>query len=316
MPFNKLLTLAADSIIYSTVRMLMSAAVLNKNPLVSTAGEDRSLSEIQRFASRPQFTVRHTVTAGCEFQPHSHSAFTVTAVLAGRMAAKIGERAFELSGGEVALTNVGQSHSAHALEVEFVSIGVSPVLVNELVSEIGLMRTSADIVFRCSVITDETLTRLARAMVSELSAEQLGHAAMLDALVRQVVIHLLRCHLTVRASDQIELSRAGPVDRRLRRAIEFMHDNFGREIAVEEIASAAYLSEYHFARFFKQISGVTPHVYLANLRLERARKLLAETALPISEIASLVGYQSQSHFTKMFKSVTGVTPRAYREAAK
>ena len=95
-----------------------------------------------------------------------------------------------------------------------------------------------------------------------------------------------------------------------------MHDNFGREIAVEEIASAAYLSEYHFARFFKQISGVTPHVYLANLRLERARKLLAETALPISEIASLVGYQSQSHFTKMFKSVTGVTPRAYREAAK
>jgi AraC family transcriptional regulator len=294
----------------------MSAAVHNENPEASTAREDRSPSEVQRFASRPKFTVRHTVTAGCEFEPHAHSTFNVTVVLEGRMTATIGGRAFEVSGGEIALTNVGQSHSAHALEVEFVSIGVSPILVNELVTEIGLTRTSADIAFRSSVITDETLTRLARALVGEMSVEQLGHAAMLDALVRQVVIHLLRCHLTVRKSDQIELSRAGPVDRRLRRAIEFMHDNFGREIAVEEIASAAYLSEYHFARFFKQISGVTPHVYLANLRLERARKLLAETALPISEIASLVGYQSQSHFTKMFKSVTGVTPRVYREAAK
>ena len=295
---------------------MKSAAVLNKSPLASAAGEDRILSEVQRFVSRPQFAVRHTVTAGCEFQPHSHLAFTVTAVLAGRMATMIGEHAYEVSAGEVALTNVGQSHSAHALEVEFVSIGVRPVLVNQLVAEIGLTRTSAEVVFRGSVITDETVTRLARAMVSEISAEQLGHAAMLDALVRQIVIHLLRCHLTVRKSDQIELSRAGPVDRRLRRAVEFMHDNYGREIAVEEIASAAYLSEYHFARFFKQISGVTPHVYLANLRMERARKLLAETALSISEIASVVGYHSQSHFTKMFKSVTGVTPRAYREAAK
>ncbi len=295
---------------------MKSAAVLNKSPLESAVGKEHILSEVQRFVSRPKFAVRHTVTAGCEFQPHSHLTFTVTAVLAGRMATRIAERAYEVSAGEIALTNVGQSHSAHAFEVEFVSIGVNPVLVNELVAEIGLTRTSADVVFRGSVITDETITRLARAMVSEISAEQVGHAAMLDVLVRQIVIHLLRCHLTVRKSDQIELSRAGPVDRRLRRAIEFMHDNFGREIAVEEIASAAYLSEYHFARLFKQISGVTPHVYLANLRLERARKLLAETALPISEIASVVGYQSQSHFTKMFKSVTGVTPRAYREGAR
>lgn len=294
----------------------MSAAAHDQTPLTTPAGEDRSVADVQRFAFRPHFTVRHTATAGCEFQPHSHSAFTVTVLLAGQMTATIGGCILELSAGNVALTNVGQSHSGQAVEVEFVSIGVSPVLVNELVAEVGLTRLSADIVFRQSLITDETLTRFAREIVSEMTAEQVGSSIMLDALVRQLVIHLLRCHLTVRKSDQIELSRAGPVDRRLRRAIEFMHDNFGREIPLEEIAAAAYLSEYHFARFFKQISGLTPHVYLANLRLERARKLLAETALPISEIASMVGYQSQSHFTKMFKSVTGVTPRAYREAAK
>jgi AraC family transcriptional regulator len=157
---------------------------------------------------------------------------------------------------------------------------------------------------------------MAREIADEVANERVGRAAMLVTQVRQLAIHLLRNHLTVRKSDHIELSRAGPVDRRLRRAIEFMHDNFSRELALEEIASAAYLSEYHFARLFKHITGVTPHGYLANLRLERARKLLADTALPISEIASMVGYQSQSHFSKMFRSVTGITPRAYREAAR
>jgi AraC family transcriptional regulator len=294
----------------------MSAPAHNKNPIADTPRDDQAITEVQKLASRPKFSVRHTLSDGCEFQPHAHSTFNLTAILGGRMTATIGEREFDVSSGDVALTNIGQSHSAHASEVEFVSIAVNSVLVNELVTEIGVTRTSAEIVFRCSVVTDETITRLAREIVSEMSVEQLGNAAMLDALVRQVVIHLLRCHLTVRRSDQIEFSRAGPVDRRLRRAIEFMHDNFGREIAVEEIASAAYLSEYHFARFFKQITGVTPHVYLANLRLERARKLLADTTLPIGEIASMVGYQSQSHFTKMFKSITGVTPRVYRDAAK
>jgi AraC family transcriptional regulator len=284
----------------------------DQNPMLTQANS----VEVQRFISRPHFTVRHTATEACAFEPHSHSAFTVTAMLSGSFFTSIGDRNFKLSAGETALTNVGQNHSAHGSAIELVSIGVSPALVNELVTEIGLTRTTAEIVFRSSVASDQTLTRITRAIATELSDEQFGHIEMLDAQVRQLAIHLLRTHLTVRKSDKIELSRAGPVDRRLRLAIEFMHDNFGRELSLEEIASAAYLSEYHFARLFKRITGITPHLYLANLRLERARKLLAESTLPIIEIASMVGYQSQSHFTKVFKSITGVTPRAYREAVK
>jgi AraC family transcriptional regulator len=280
--------------------------------MVDEAG---TISEVHLFVSRPQFAVRHTLSRNCEFESHSHSSFTVTAVLSGSMAVTIGSDDFELSAGEVALTGIGQTHAARASSIEFVSIGISAALVNELVTEIGLTRITAEIVFRAKRTTDEAITRIARAIRSEIDAESLGHGAMLDALVRQLVIHLLRSHLTVRKTDQIELSRAGPVDRRLRRAIEFMHDNYERELALEEIASAAYLSEYHFARLFKQITGVTPHVYLANVRLEHARRLLSETSLSISQIAIRVGYHSQSHFTKIFKSVTGVTPRVYRDSA-
>jgi AraC family transcriptional regulator len=270
--------------------------------------------EFHRIFSGSQFALRHMAAPQCEFEPHAHSFYTVTILFAGCLLTTISANEFSLSEGQIALTNIGETHTGVAEGFEFLSISINPILVDELVSEIGLTRAAAEIVFRSSVVEDEIISATARLIAGELAQEKIGHTQMLDSLVRQLAIHLLRAHLTVRKSAQIELSRAGFVDRRLRRAIEFIHDNYGRELGLEEIAAAAYLSEFHFARLFKQITGLTPHVYLANLRIERARKLLAETEIPIIEIAAMVGYQSHSHFTKIFKSITGLTPRTYRES--
>jgi AraC family transcriptional regulator len=236
----------------------------------------------------------------------------VTAILSGHMSVTLGETELELSADQIAFTNAGQNHSGRGRQVEFVSVGIDPAMIAEAMAEIGQIYKSTEICFRTPAGTDEAISAAARLIAAEVSSDKLGQAAMLDALGHQLAVHLLRSHISVRRSPSIELSRVGPVDRRLRRAIEFMHDNYSRELNLGEIAAAAYLSEYHFAHLFKRITGLTPHVYLANLRIERARELLLQTALPISEIAATVGYQSQSHFTKVFKSVTGVTPRAFR----
>ncbi|HYL99580.1 MAG TPA: AraC family transcriptional regulator [Blastocatellia bacterium] len=263
--------------------------------------------------SRPQFSVRHTSADRCEFEPHAHPAYGVAAILNGSLSGSIGDEIVDLHAGEAALINVGQFHSAKAESVEFVSTSILPSLVADVASEIGSIHNDTEIVFRASVARDESIAGISRQIAVELSSDRLGREAMLDSLARQLVINLLRSHFTIRRTPSIELSRVGPVDRRLRRAVEFMHDNYSRELAVEEIASAAYLSEFHFARLFKQILGVTPHMYLANLRLEEARRLLSETELSISEVAAMVGYQSQSHFTRVFKAVTGITPRCFRQ---
>jgi AraC family transcriptional regulator len=284
------------------------------NRSVADASGQGAQSEFQRVVLRPQFVVRYTVCAGCEFEKHSHAAYVVTAILSGQMDITVGASDYRLTEGDIVLTNAGQDHASRAEAVEFVSIAISPLLIGELVSEIGLTRAAAEISFRANIATDQLITAAARSIASEMREERTGFSVMLDSLVRQLTVHLLRSHFTVRKAAHIELSRAGPVDRRLRRAIEFMHDNYSRELMLGEIASAAYLSEYHFARLFKQIMGLTPHGYLAGVRLERARKLLAETEFPAGEIAAMVGYQSQSHFTKVFKSVTGLTPRAFRES--
>jgi AraC family transcriptional regulator len=132
--------------------------------------------------------------------------------------------------------------------------------------------------------------------------------------MEQVVVHLLRHHSNVRRSEELELSRVGLVDRRVRRAIELMHAHLHRELPLEEIAAAAFLSPFHFARLFKKLTGASPHAYLAALRVTRARALLAETDLSVSEVSARVGYGTPSHFAKAFRQATGLTPRAYRAA--
>src|SRR2546430_7127318 len=107
------------------------------SPLSHPVIQDASINEIQRFISRPQFTVRHTVTQACEFEKHAHAAYTVTTLLAGRLIATIGDEIFELAPGQTAFTNVGQNHSARGEHVGFISVALSPTLVNEIVSEIG-----------------------------------------------------------------------------------------------------------------------------------------------------------------------------------
>jgi AraC family transcriptional regulator len=162
---------------------------------------------------------------------------------------------------------------------------------------------------------DAKLRSALEAIASELESADAGWREVIRSHVSQLTVYLLRAHIDAQRSDEIELSRVGIVDRRLRRAIEFMNDNCGRELSLVEIAGAAYLSEFHFSRLFKKITGATPHAYLASLRIERARRLLAESDLPIAEVGAEVGYASQSHFTKIFREASGMTPKAFRDAA-
>lgn len=200
---------------------------------------------------------------------------------------------------------------------EILLVRLTPAFLIETATRLRLLRMTSHLLFRQPLepLADVRLCATLEAIAAEMETGAPGWREVITASIQQLSVYLLRHHINVQRSDEIELSRVGIVDRRLRRAIEFMHDNCGRELSLTEIASAAYLSEFHFARLFKKLTGQTPHAYLGILRTERARQLLAETDFAISEIAARVGYTSQSHFTKVFREATGLTPKAFREAA-
>jgi AraC family transcriptional regulator len=164
------------------------------------------------------------------------------------------------------------------------------------------------------VHSDQRLNALLAGFVSELSGEEPGKEIVMRALVEQVLVHLLRNYSAPRLSEELELSRVGLVDRRIRRSVELMHTQLDQDLTLKELAAASYLSPFHFARLFKKLTGSSPHNYLAGIRATRAQLLLAETDLSVTEIGARVGYLSGSHFTKAFRIATGATPREFRKS--
>lgn len=209
----------------------------------------------------------------------------------------------------------GQTLSVSGQQACFILASLAPAFILDCAVRARLTRDDAEIIFPTQSITgDERLARIARDLADELRVAETGREIVIAALMEQGTVYLLRRYASIRRSDELELSRAGLVDRRLRRAVELMHAQLDRELPLEELAAAAYLSPFHFSRLFKKVTGASPHAYLAALRIERAQQLLATTDLSITEIGTRVGYASSSHFGKAFRQANGLTPRAFREA--
>ena len=100
----------------------------------------------------------------------------------------------------------------------------------------------------------------------------------------------------------------------LRRVIALMQDRLAESLSLAELAGECGLSISAFGRAFRQSTGVTPHRYLAAMRMEQAKALMRRQALPLAHIAGVVGYSDQAHFTNAFTRHTGLPPARWREA--
>ena len=95
------------------------------------------------------------------------------------------------------------------------------------------------------------------------------------------------------------------------RVLDVIHGRLGEKVTLQDIADAASMSRFHFARLFRRSTGRSPMEYLLHVRLERAKALLRRGGMPISDIAVAIGFADQSHFTRHFRRAIGTTPRRY-----
>jgi AraC-like DNA-binding protein len=101
----------------------------------------------------------------------------------------------------------------------------------------------------------------------------------------------------------------------LRRARDVMDRRYHEVLDLETLAETAGYSRYHFARSFRDAFGETPGDYLARRRIERAKQLLREANLTVTEICHLVGFSSLGSFSTRFRDLVGMPPTAYRDHA-
>jgi AraC-like DNA-binding protein len=156
-------------------------------------------------------------------------------------------------------------------------------------------------------------------MLLAAEAERPAHPA--QRLIWQGLSHALAAHL-VNRFDHGDVSQpaaattapaAGGLSRwQERRAKELLRGALNEPISMESLAAACRLSRGHFSKAFKRTTGLTPHRWLQALRIERAKRLLLHSALPISEIATACGFADQSHFTRVFAQALGMAPGGWQ----
>jgi AraC-like DNA-binding protein/ligand-binding sensor protein len=113
-------------------------------------------------------------------------------------------------------------------------------------------------------------------------------------------------------SNQIVVHQQNNEPPAITRAREFITENHEEDITLGEVAKAVNTSTFHFCKMFKKSTGLHFTEYVSRVRTEKAKNLLLNPNLRISEIAYQVGFQSLTHFNRVFKKITGQSPTAYR----
>jgi AraC family transcriptional regulator len=151
------------------------------------------------------------------------------------------------------------------------------------------------------------------------AADVLESNAALDTLFRQQLTDLLATRLLAAHSGALAAVQpvvGGLAPKVLMRAIDRLRSDSDADVSLAALAAEAGLSRFHFCRAFKESTGLSPHAWLRQLRLEQAMQMLRETDASVVTVAAALGYASQTAFAAAFKRLTGDTPTDWRRRAR
>jgi AraC family transcriptional regulator len=222
--------------------------------------------------------------------------------------------------GDVAVVPCGAtfrtvSADGSAQRVQSIAVLVAPDLVEQVLQATGARGGATGLVpvvgARSPAVAQ--LTSLVRTALPDatplgrLTLESLGHA---------LAVAVVREHARTRAPaagtgrDPAQLS-----GRQLDAVLRLIEDDLAAPLTLADLAAVAHVSPFHFARLFRASTGVSPHQYVVQRRVDRARELLVRTAVPLPEVAARCGFADQSHLARQVRRHLGLTPGALRAQA-
>jgi len=160
---------------------------------------------------------------------------------------------------------------------------------------------------------DPLIERIALELVGELRRETSCGDLLAETLADSLAVRLLNNYSTwTGAPSQITRLPKALDPRRLSRVLDYVESNLTQEITVDQLASVAALSRFHFSRMFKATTGCPPSRFIGRRRLELAKSLLVE-GVSIAQVAQMCRFSSDSNFARAFRRATGLTPAQYRD---
>lgn len=157
---------------------------------------------------------------------------------------------------------------------------------------------------------DPLIREVGNAVERDVRIRRSPDARYMESLAMVLATHVVRKYAVAKSTGAASCGGLAP--HKLCSVRKHICEHLGETISVERLAEAVHLSPFHFARMFKQSTGQSPHLYVLMQRIERAKKLLAETDTALVDVAADVGFRTQGHFTGVFHHYAGFTPRAFR----
>lgn len=213
--------------------------------------------------------------------------------------------------GQITVQPLGQpSHWNWQGRPELLLLHPLPAALREISAALSEQDPDSIVLTPRFAATDPLLHELARALLEDLQDGSALGCMYAEALVQALLARLLRQHSNL--LERYRFAAGGLDDKRLRRALDFIHTNLERDLSISQLAQAVHLSPFHFARSFKASTGRAPHVFVVERRIEQAKRLLSSTRLSVAEVCQRCGFQSPSHFAILFRRTTGLSPNAFR----
>ena len=253
------------------------------------------------------------------YAPHVHDSHVIAVLEAGAERYRYRGAEHLAGAGSIALLNPDEVHTGSKGVEQGWRYRVfypQPGSFDSLLAELD-MPCRAPLMFHDSVHHDPGLALRLGALHRALEAPVANDAQPVpgDALQRQtqwrdVMLELLQRYGRVPAPRQ-----PGQEPRAVARAKELLASQLAAPPSLEALAATVNLSPFHFARVFRHATGLPPHAWLQQRRLEQARALLRQGCAPLG-VALQLGFSDQSHLNRQFKRAYGVAPGEYRRACQ
>ena len=242
------------------------------------------------------------------FAPHVHEGFVFTVIEHGAQRFRHRGSDHLAPVGSMVLINPDELHTgskAHEEGWRYRGFYPDNAQVTGVLTELGLASGGMPS-FASSVLHDPQLHRLFGAL--HLLLESGAEALQQQTAWREAILLLFQRHARLPQAPS-----PGREPQAVARAKELLGSQLAEPPSLEQLAAAVNLSPFHFARVFRRATGLPPHAWLKQRRLEQARALLKSGCMPLA-VAMQLGFADQSHLTRQFKQAYVVGPGEYRSA--
>ena len=241
------------------------------------------------------------------FARHTHEQFGIGVIERGAQKSHSGRGMVEAGPGDIITVNPGEVHDGMPIGDAgraWRMLYFDPALIADAVHDVSGGRTK-EAEFSLPVIRDGAIAARLRALFAVASAPAQGSASTLP---EEMLLTVLAGVTRARQADATPRVPASVL-----RARELIDDDPAAPITLHDMALQSGLSQFQLLRAFARVTGMTPHAYIVQRRIDIARRLIAGGAA-LTQAALASGFADQSHMTRTFVRKYGITPNAYARA--